>query len=1671
MQFLSTTFLRALTNCRRVRLVTSWVLAIVLMVPLQQHTVHAYQAGGSVSMAVQTGYSGLTTTISVSDSSAVTIEPGSFMNSGRDWSVDGSTYTPNVTGVQGLQWVAYGSGCPMPAAGATTGSCSKGTVTFTFSRPVADPAFHIHDFGGRMEANCKLAIQGTMALASSSPAGATFTKLSGGITVSGTSITGRAATAPMTESSHSSGTVRVNGTVQTLTFNYSVILTRQGSTCSYDNGTMLMSAGERLNATFSYGEDLGDGPSSLESSSAASHVIGDLKMGSASLSAEAATTLNSSSAPITASPLASANATGDNDDAISGSPVDANIGQNYSLTVPISGASQSGQVCGYIDLDNSGTYSTSNPNERACTNFSANATSAAITWTSAQWPAGATPATVGLRLRASYGTGASSPTGPVDSGEVEDYRIALVSPVPPAATPLQSTGTQDSNQTLTPATSQGQFVAGLTCIVSGATCVSSLVVPNEGTYTVNANGSITFDPLPSFTGNAAPISYRIEDSQGRQSTSTASATVVARPTALDDSSSTTYNTAKTVAVLGNDSSAAGTTLDATSVKLCDVGQTVPNCTASSVTVPNKGTFTRNSLTGEITFTPLSTFAGSASIDYQVADSLGGIDGAQLSMAVAPPDAPSASPTQSSGKLDTNQTITLSAAAGAGTSLDPLQTCIVSGSSCVRSLVVPNEGTYTVNANGTVTFDPLSTFTGNATPQQYRVFDAVGQQAQSTLSLTVAGVPQTQNDSSSGAFDTNQTISVLGNDSAGSGTTLTPSTVRICTAVTANASCTLTSLVVANEGTYTVNANGTITFDPLPTFIGNATDVKYVVSDGFGQTNSALIDATVSAPNAVVPAVDTSSGIAGQNQTVNPLQNDSAPSGVTKNAASVRLCGSGQTSPNCTATSVTVPNEGTYTVNTTTGEITFAPTAGFSGPGVGVTYVATDSLARTFSSTYSPSVVPPPTLTSDVSTGAYDVTQTISVLSNDAAASGTTLNASSVRICTTSTSNAACTLTTLTVPNEGTYTVNPNGTITFDPLPSFAGTATQIKYVASDALGQTASSTIRTQVATPPAPIALPESKTLLAGQTALFSSVVTPTGLVSGNLVVAGNVSNGPCLIDPSDSQCKSTFTIANQGTWTIDQTTGIVSFAANPNVTPGSLTSVAYRVTDLLGRTATASLTPVIPAAPTATPDQITTAWNTSATSQVLNNDAAGTGTTLSAASVALCGRSPQQVAPSCTQSSVTIPNEGTFRLGSNGSVVFEPLPTFVGQVSPVSYQVSDALGQTATATVQVTVQTPAASIATSETRQVSQGAEANFSPLLGTSGLVRTPTGAPAVVPTSMCMVNPANNSCTTNDVVIEGVGTYSLNTSSGIVTFTSLATAPVGPVTPLTYRITDALGRTVTAQLTPTVYQGPAARDDMSVGAPGTTQWISLLGNDTPALDKKQLKPSSIRLCAASEVAPQCSKLSVTVPNEGTYSVTNNGIVKFVPHRNFTGASLGVQYIVKDSANRSASARISPKIESSPVPVANPDYKTGKSGSTISINPLSNDKAAAGSVSTQGKITLLATSVRLCSKGENVPSCSATEVVTPEGTYRVNTKTGVISFTHAKGFSGTALHGITYQVTNSSTSAQNSASSVFVPTVAQQPTLPTTGLSPLSVLINALILLIVGIFLTRLPRKRID
>ena len=88
---------------------------------------------------------------------------------------------------------------------------------------------------------------------------------------------------------------------------------------------------------------------------------------------------------------------------------------------------------------------------------------------------------------------------------------------------------------------------------------------------------------------------------------------------------------------------------------------------------------------------------------------------------------------------------------------------------------------------------------------------------------------------------------------------------------------------------------------------------------------------------------------------------------------------------------------------------------------------------------------------------------IDILDNDDPGhSSAPLVASSVKLCgldPLQTPNS-CDKTSVTVPGEGTYTVNPDGTVTFNPLDSFAGTVrTPVTYQVADTLGQIDSATI------------------------------------------------------------------------------------------------------------------------------------------------------------------------------------------------------------------------------------------------------------------------------------------------------------------------------------------------------------------------------------------------------------------------------------------------------------------------------------------------------------------------------------------------------------------------------------------------------------------------------------
>ena len=78
----------------------------------------------------------------------------------------------------------------------------------------------------------------------------------------------------------------------------------------------------------------------------------------------------------------------------------------------------------------------------------------------------------------------------------------------------------------------------------------------------------------------------------------------------------------------------------------------------------------------------------------------------------------------------------------------------------------------------------------------------------------------------------------------------------------------------------------------------------------------------------------------------------------------------------------------------------------------------------------------------------------------------------------------------------------------------------------------------------------------------------------------------------------------------------------------------------------------------------------------------------------------------------SVTIPGQGTYTINGAGEIVFTPLPDFVGEADPVTYQVADVNGTTATSTYTPTV-TPVTPVANPNTSSGPQGSPQSVDPL----------------------------------------------------------------------------------------------------------------------------------------------------------------------------------------------------------------------------------------------------------------------------------------------------------------------------------------------------------------------
>ena len=329
-----------------------------------------------------------------------------------------------------------------------------------------------------------------------------------------------------------------------------------------------------------------------------------------------------------------------------------------------------------------------------------------------------------------------------------------------------------------------------------------------------------------------------------------------------------------------------------------------------------------------------------------------------------------------------------------------------------------------------------------------------------------------------------------------------------------------------------------------------------------------------------------------------------------------------------------------------------------------------------------------------------------------------------------------TVTGSTLPGHGTRTLLADGSYTYAPDSGFSG-VDAFDYTVTDALGRTAVATVTITVT----PSASPD--TAITGLGAAVTVVPVTNDLGLGLTVTS--------VGQPA----------AGEGSTSI--VGGQVVYTPGPGFT-GSVT-VPYTVTDATGNAASSTITITVVPAPGAAPDSGTTPAGTALTvvaPGLLSND---NGTAIVVVSN-------------------TAPGHGSVAVQADGAYVYTPDAGYSGP-DTFDYTITDSLGQTASATVSITV-TPVAR-----------------------DDQVSTPHGT-AVVIHSL-----------TNDTGRQLTITATGQPSDGTTTFTAGSqtyTPPAGfsGSTTFTYAATDASGQQATATVTVTV--APASGGSNGGGSNG-------------------------------------------------------------------------------------------------------------------------------------------------------------------------------------------------------------------------------------------------------------
>ena len=1206
-----------------------------------------------------------------------------------------------------------------------------------------------------------------------------------------------------------------------------------------------------------------------------------------------------------------------------------------------------------------------------------------------------------------------------------------------------------------PVTPSAQYPAKLVDPKTGAK-VDSVTVDGEGTYTINpTTGEVTFQPLPTFTGTASGVDVTLtapvgQDKDGQPVTATATTKYTPTVTAVEptakpaDSAGVQGETQK-----GTPTFTAGNAevpIKENSHKLLDkegnevpAGQTTPAYAEDGVTPV--GTYSIDPTTGEVTFTPTDkTYTGKVTpAKVQAEDK----NGTKVNTTYTPHIVgvtPTATPAESSGIQGQPQDGTVSFAPGETTVEGEKKSVPIKANSAVLldasgNPVAPGTpvdaldpegnkvGEYTIDpATNKVTFTPTNKeYTGKVQPAKVQAEDENGTKVNTTYTPTIVGVTPTAEPAETtdvqGVEQSKEVTFKPGKATVNGVEKEVPLDPKSFTLLDENGQ-PAESVPAKNPagdviGTYTlkvVDGKATAVFTPTDkTYSGEVEPVTIQAKD----TNGTPVTTTYT-PN-ITPVEPTgkpttTEGAQGQPQEGTPTftpGDAKVPMKIdAEQPAKLIDPATGQPTDETTIPAKDAKGKevGTYTIDPTTGKVTFTPNKDFVGTPVPATVQAKDANGTPTTATYKPTVKPVTPV--GVNTFTEDIQGAPQSGKPEFKPGKTTINGEEVEVPMDDKVPATFEdgTTTKTIPGEGTYTVDPDGTVHFTPDPQFKGKGTTMTVVRKDQNGTpvTAEYTAVVKPATP-------------EGTEVLTAGVQGKEQSGKPNFVGGKAIVNGVEKTVEIDETKPATFedgtttkTIPGEGTYTVDPD-GTVHFTPEKGFT-GKGTELTVKRVDKNGTPALGKYTAVvIGVKPTAEPS-VTSDIQGQTQSQPVKFkggvvEVEDPMTKVKTEEVVAIDPTTYTLLDENGQPAEKVPAKdpagnvvGEYTLvkedGKDPVAVFTPTDkTYSGAVQPVTVQAKDTNGTAVTTTYTPNI-TPVKPTAKSVTSEGAQGQEQSGTPTF-TEGHEKAPIDP--TVPAKL--IDPETGEPTDEtSVEVPGEGTYTINPETGEVTFKPEPNF-TGKAQGVEVQRKDTNGTPATAKYTPTVKPvTPTSDDVVSEDVQGAKQ----TGTPEFTPGKTTVNGKEVTVEIDETVKPTFDDGSTTkeVPGEGTYTIDENGVVTFTPEPQFTGKASGVTVKRVDKNGTEVTAKYTPTVK--PVtPTADGVTTTDVQGATQKGKP----EFEAGKTTVNGvekTVELSDKPAKLVDPKTGDPVDSVT--IEGEGTYTVSLD-GTVTFTPNKDFTGQA------------------------------------------------------------------